>query len=502
MFERITESLKKPFLKNPATETGLTVTSEEIFVEKPLGDKEVSFPNNHKISGGKLTEREKQTLEEQEEAYIRQYRLMETMPEISSAIDEIVNEAMNVSTNGTITPNLTLIENSSVKENTQKSLQEEWLNVMKLLDFADSGDDLFRRWYVDGKLICEVVYKDKENKNGIQQILQLTPFGFRKRVDTNDKLYYIYTTRKNAINISKLSQNDYYDPEQILLCKSGLKQNNIEIGYLFSAIKPSNNMGMIEDSFVIYRLLRAAETRVWNVNVGKMPKNTAETYLNKVINQVKSELSYNPSTGEFDGRSATPSLINDYVFPTRGGNEGTSVSTIGGDTSFVTSAEDHQLFLRKLYIAMKIPVSRLDADNSTMDFTSTDILRAEMKFTKFTNKLRRKFSQFLLDVLKLQMISKGLVTEAEWDRIKSELIVKWNAQNEIIENARITNLKTKAETVVEMESNGIIGKFISYETVMTDILGMTKEEFEEEKKKIELEKKDPHFYPPKPEGEE
>ncbi len=502
MFEQLFESLKKPFLTNPAVVDDTTITTAEDYVEKTLGDVDVEFPKDYTFGKRKLTEREKMSLEERADAYIRQYRLIESLPEVSSGIDEIVNEAINVDIDGSVIPDITFDDHTNIKDNTKKAVQEEWTNVMKILDFKDSADELFRKWYVDGKLICEVVYKDNTTKEGIQTVLQLSPFGFRKRQDPKDgKSYYMYQEQRGVTGASKAGRKDYYDPEQIVISTSGLKQNNVDIGYLFSAIKPTNNMSMIEDSFVIYRLLRAVETRIWNVNVGKMPKNKAESYLNKVIGQIKSELAYNPTTGEFDGRASMSSLINDYVFPSRGNGESTSVSTIGGDTSFVDNAEDHKLFLKKLYIALKIPVTRLDADSSTMDFTSTDILRAEMKFTKFVNKLRRKFSQFLLDILKLQMISKGLIDEKEWQEIKSAIIVKWNSQNEIIELAQIENFKKKTETIVELEANGILGKFMSYQTAMKEVMGMTPEQFEEEKKLIEKEKTDGYFFQKKAEDE-
>jgi hypothetical protein len=487
------ESLKKTFLQNPATQEPLSISSEEQFVEKTLGDADLEFPVNYKMSAGKLTERQKQTFEDREDHYIRQYRMLETMPEVASAIDEIVNEVMNVGVDGTIEPELTFEQDSKIGDTTKKSIIEEWKNILSILDFKDSGDDLFRKWYVDGKLITEIVYGDKTIKEGIKNILQLTPFNFRKRQDKDKKTFYVYKTN-NSGNIQKHNSVDYYDPEQIVISTSGLTNNHTNIGYLFYAIKVANNMSMIEDSFIIYRMLRAVETRIWNVNVGKMPKAKAETYLNKVIGQIKSELSYNGATGEFEGRTQMASLINDYVFPTRGNTEATAVNTIGGNTNFVDNDTDHQLFLKKLYIALKLPVNRLDGANSTIDFSSTDILRGELKFTKFTNKLRRKFAQFLLDILKLQLISKGLMTESEWKVIKSSIIVMWNSQNEIIENAKIDSFKKKSEALAELKANGILGVFISYQTAMSQILGMTKEQFEEEKKLIEEEKKDGYFY--------
>lgn len=490
-FRNITESMSNPFLNNPNIEKQLSTTSELSKVERVLDGVDLEFPQHHSIRANSVAaKREKLNAEVRSDHYMRQYRNIEIIPEISSAIDEIVNEALNVDVDGTAAPSITFKDGSKTAKSVQTAITEEFEKILGIVDFESNGDDLFRRWYVDGKLIGEVVYYDKSTNKGIQHVLQLSPFGFRKRIEEQtNKIFYVYEETNNSRAVKKRNTDDFYEPDQIAYADSGLTHNDIKIGYLYYAMKVANNMGMIEDSFVIYRLLRSIETRIWNVNVGRMPKSKAENYINTVISQIKNDIGYNSTTGEFEGKSDIKSMINDFVFPTRNGTESTSVNTIGGDTSFVDSLDDHEMFLKKLYVALKIPVSRLD-ESSTMDFTASDILQAELKFTKFVNKLRRKFSMWLLELLKLQLIATKKIEETEWKDIKKEIIVFWNNQNEIIENAQLDNIVKKAEVLSDLEDNGVIGKFFSYEWVRTNVLGMTKEEYEEEKKKIEAEKKE------------
>jgi len=489
------ESLKKTFLSQPKDrkkETkNLSTTSDPSRIE--LAPSSEELPINYNIKPkNTLRKKNEEDIFDKEDRLIRDYRTISKIPEVSSAIDEIVNEVMSVKDDGVNIPSLSFVNDTNISKNIQKTILEKYDKIMGLLDYSGKGDDLFRKWYIDSKLVAEIIYNNKNIKQGIVDIYILNPIGLRKKIDEDGNIYYVYKDITQKFNFEKTSK-DYYKPEQIVISDSGLIEDGLRVGYLYYALKAVNNLTTIEDSFIIYRILRAIETRIWNVNVAKLPKSKAEQYINNVINSIRSELSYDPSTGEFKGRQTFQSLINDYVFPTRNGNESTSVDTIGGNTRFIDSVEDHEIFLKKLYIAMKIPVSRIDVTTSTMDFTGTDILRAEEKFTKFINKLRRKFSQFILNLLKLELIATNTISESEWKDIKQDIKIIWPTSNQIIENGRLESYVKKSEVYSDLKSNGIIGTVLSHQWALENIFKMTKEEFEEQRKLIEEETKEGIF---------
>lgn len=497
MIERIFEVLKKPFLSATLQKPSTLVAEEpDIDMRLAISDYDMPYANNKRKTYNQQEELRKQL---NSDIYIKQYRRMAIIPEVSSAIDEIQNEALGISLEGSRVPTLTFeIDNDEIKtpEAIQKKVIECWNEIMKLTRFQQKGKDIFRQWYVDGKIVAELLFDEAAITKGIQQILILSPFGFRKVITTarDGKMVVEYKYETNGRQ-SLHGTREPFKPDQVIYSTSGLKYMTIDVGYLYPAIKAANNLVMIEDSILIYRVMRAMETRIWNVNVGKMPTAKAQNYLNTVVNEIKNDVSYDSISGEFKGYSDMKSLINDFVFPTRGGTESTSVSTIGGNTNFIDSIEDLKVFLKKLYLALKIPINRLD-DTNTLDFAADDILRGEEKFIKTVNDIQINFSQFLLEILKRQLISKKIIAESEWAELDSELKVIFQSfnTNQVIEKARMNSLLKKAETTKDLEDSGIIGKMLSYEYVIRTVWNMTKEEFEIEKKKIEEEKKEGWFY--------
>ena len=497
MFESLKETITKKFLTiNPPKSSSLT--SSEPDVDIKLGGSEYDLPYLYAKKAPNQSETRRQGY--QTDAYIKQYRRMAIVPEISGAIDEIQNEALGIGIEGSRVPSLTFdVENSKVTipDTIQKKILDCWADVMRLTRFQTKGKDIFRQWYIDGRIIAETVFDESAMTKGIQQILILSPLGFREKIEKVDKtikVFYQYEASASARN-SIYGTHEKYDYDQIVFVTSGIKYNGLDVGYLYPAIKTSNNLVMIEDSVLIYRVLRAVETRVWNVNIGRMPKSKAENYLTSIINQIKTDIAYDSNTGEFKGYTDVKSMINDYVFPSRNGQEQTSVNTIGGNTNFIESLDDLQVFLKKLYIALKIPVNRLD-DSNTLDYSADDILRGEEKFLKTINDIQINFSQFLLELLKRQLISKKVIAENEWNDYEYQMKVIFQSfgSNQIVEKARVNSLLKKAEATQELVNSGVVGKIISYEFMLQNIWNMTKEEFEEQKKIIEEEKKNNWFY--------
>lgn len=493
------ETLLKPFLPKTEIDKDSSVTSKEPDIDIIL-DYNQDLPSMRGKFGYDTARQKIHDI--QVDAYIRQYRRMSIIPEVSYAIDEIQNEALGIDLAGLRVPDLSFQSgdgNPKTDKSIQKKVADEWNEIMSLLKFQTKGKDIFRQWYVDGRIIAELVIDNKTPNSGIKQILILSPYGFRKMyrntTGNQQEIYFKYDSINRRSYVSGTKEE--FKKDQIVLSTSGIKFEGVDVGYLFPAVKVANNLVMVEDSLLIYRVLRAIETRIWNVNIGKMPTGKANNYLAEVINSIKSDITYDSHTGEFKGYSDIKSLINDFVFPVRGGTETTKVDTIGGNTNFVETTEDLKVFLRKLYLALKIPVNRLD-DANTLDYGAEDILRSEEKFIKTVAEIQTNFSQFLLELLYRQCLLKKIVaSESEWNEILKELVVVFQSfgNNQIIEKARMNSMLKKAETMKELEDSGAIGKVLSYEYVIKNVWNMTKEEYMEQRKLIEKEKLDEFLYP-------
>jgi len=259
------------------------------------------------------------------------------------------------------------------------------------------------------------------------------------------------------------------------------------VGYLDYVLKTVNNMNTIEDSLVIYRLWRSVEKRIWNVQISRLGKAKAENYLNKVMTNIRSNNLFNKSTGEIKNSASMEAIVDDYVFPVKN-NEKVEVDTIAGDTSFITELSDHELFLKKLYIGMKIPVNRLD-ETSTLDFSGEDIIKQELKFNKHTDRLLSSFSQFPLDLLKKELLATNKVSIEEWIEARKHIRVDYNKDNQVIKKINSNMLVDRATAMNEVENTDVIGKTVSYTTVVKTIWNMSDDDIEEEMKLIEEEKK-------------
>ncbi len=476
------EVLKKPFLKDYTVNNTTVQTNDD--KRDLIIDDSIPFPQTNRYK----YERNKFVFDktERETSRIKQYRELTIYPEVSSAIDEIVNEAITKSLDETIKPDLQFSEKSKQSDSIKKTYSDAFEHTLQLLDFENRGYDLFYKWYVDSRLIAELVYDEKNTNKGVLGINIISPLYLTKIYDEeNKKNYYKYVDEN--FNITK--GDDYYDSEQIIYTNSGLKSTDYmyDIGYLEYALKTVNNMKSIEDSLVIYRYLRGGDRRIWNVPIGKLAKSKAENFITKVMNTIRFNKQYDRETGEIINSTSVESIVDDWVFPNKNG-EKIEVDTLSGDTSFLSDLSDHDLFLKKLYIAMKLPINRL-SDTSSLDFSGEDIIQAELKFVKHIKKLRNKFQQFLLDITKIHLISTNKITEKEWKDIKNEFKIIWNDDNNILDKIKMKNYVEKVSAMTELEGSGLLGKYISNTNAFKTIFSYTDEEMKEERKQIEKDKK-------------
>ena len=423
---------------------------------------------------------------------IGRYREMSLHPEADAAINDVVNEAIAGDLNDH--PVDIDLQNLRGSANLKSRIKEEFDNVLVLLDFDRKAYDIFRRWYIDGRLFYHKMIDTKNPKNGITELRYIDPRKIKKVVEFDkpkDRLqpidpqtasivprsveYYIYSPKglkgyeNNGIKIA---------PDAITYCHSGQldMQRNYVLSHLHKAIKALNQLRMIEDSLVIYRLSRAPERRIFYIDVGNLPKQKAEQYLREVMSRYRNKLVYNADTGEIRDDKKFMSMLEDFWLPRREGGRGTEISTLPGGQN-LGELEDVKYFQKKLYRSLNVPESRLESDNSFNIGRSAEITRDEVKFQKFVTRLRKKFSDLFNDLLKTQCVLKGVCTLEEWDEIKEHVQYNFIADNYFSEMKEKEVMNERLAMLQQMDPYA--GKYFSVEYLRRNILRQTDNEMQE-----------------------
>jgi len=420
---------------------------------------------------------------------IRRYRDIAQQPECDTAIEDIANEAI-VSDERGQSVSISL-DRSDLSKNIQSKIRDEFNEVLRLLDFNAKGHDIFRRWYVDGRIYYHKVIDKKSPRKGIQELRFIDPRKIKKvREQVKEK------DQKTGLDLVKRVE-DYYlfndkgidqnagtttgikiTSDSVTYCPSGLvdMQKGTVLSYLHKAIKPVNQLRMIEDALVIYRISRAPERRIFYIDVGNLPKVKAEAYLKDVMNRYRNKLVYDARTGEIRDDRNHMSMLEDFWLPRREGGRGTEITTLPGGSN-LGEIDDIQYFQKKLYRSLNVPISRLEAENSFSIGRSDNITRDELKFTKFVQKLRKKFTVLFHDLLRTQLVLKGVIAVEEWESIKE------NIQFDFLQDGHFTELKNaeilreRLDMLGQIES--YVGTYFSKEYVKKNVLRMTDEEIEE-----------------------
>lgn len=487
----INEELIKDFLPGANFDKKLSTTSAEYDVEMILADENIQFPE---FRGTYYTDSKRQKKLNsfvQRDYLIRTYRKLAERPEVINSIDEIINEALTPFETGEIVKIDFSSNDDDIGQETKKEISESFDKAKDLLDFDNNAYYLFKDWYIDGFKALECIYDNDKLEDGIKHLVSLSPFYFReyKEKGTGKKLYNfdMSASFSYADNVQKKSLVNPYTEEQIINVGSGEYDVDkvYEISYLHYAMKAINDLAHIENSIVKYRITRASEKNIWNIDVGLMPKQKAEQHLTALSTKISSNINYNTETGQTN-LDATEGITDDWLFPSRNGKNKTEVQTINGNSDFISKLEDLNYFRRKMYEAMKISIGRLDGDSS-LDYSSMDILREELKFTKFVQRLRRQFQNIFLEFIRRDLVARKKLSEDEWIKIKKFVVIKWNQSNPIVENAELENMKKRFEMISELEQNNIIGKYVPINFLIDKILKMTEEEFLEYQKEIQKE---------------
>jgi hypothetical protein len=433
---------------------------------------------------------------------ITRYREMSNHPECDMAIDEIVNEAITHAVDGTVVD--INLDNLKQPESIKKKIIEEFNNIQKMLNFSNLADDLFKRWYIDGRIYYQVIVNDKNPKDGVQELRYIDPRKIRKvreilkerdpktgaQIIKSTAEYYVYNDRGTTTQTytSSVNQGLRIAPESILNVNSGLMdaKNTFVISYLHKAIKPLNQLRMIEDAVVIYRLSRAPERRIFYIDVGNLPKGKAEQYMKSIMTQYRNKLVYDANTGEIRDERKHLSMLEDFWLPRREGGKGTEITTLPAGQN-LGQMEDVVYFHKKLLNSLNVPISRLDPQGGGIMGIGrvSEVTRDEIKFSKFVARLRNKFSRIFDDALRIQLSLKGICTIEEWEEFKEAISYDFKKDNSFTEMRDAEIMRERILTATQIDP--YIGRYYSSAWVKKNVLRMTQEEIDEMQKEIEAE---------------
>ena len=433
---------------------------------------------------------------------VTRYREMANHPELEMAIDDIVNEAITHDVSGKTVD--IVLDNLKQPETIKKKITEEFHNVLKMLNFGNLSDDLFKRWYIDGRIYYHVVVDESKPKEGIQELRYIDPRKIRKvreiKKDRDPKTgaqivasiaeYYVYNDKGTTTQsyTSSVNAGLRIAPESIINVNSGLMdaKNTFVISYIHKAIKPLNQLRMIEDAVVIYRLSRAPERRIFYIDVGNLPKGKAEQYLKDIMAKYRNKMVYDASTGELRDDRKHMSMLEDFWLPRREGGKGTEITTLPAGQN-LGELEDVKYFRQKLLNALNVPISRLEPQQGGMIGVgrTTEVTRDEVKFTKFIIRLRNKFSQIFDHALRVQLVLKGICTLEEWDDFKEDIYYNYMKDNNFTEMRDAEILRERLSVLQTVDP--YIGRYYSMEWVQKNVLQMDKETIAEMKKQIATE---------------
>ena len=438
---------------------------------------------------------------------IIRYRGVAMNPEVDMAIDEIVNESI-VSSELESSVDLKVDEIEAPKK-IKDQILEEFENIVSLLKFNDIGHDIFRSWYIDGRIVHHLLVNESNLKAGIQEIRHIDSAKIRKVKEVKykkdpqtgvkivDKIeeYYIYEEKpgSNTVQGVKIST------DAISYVTSGLLDESKKkvISHLHKALKPINQLRMMEDSLVIYRLARAPERRIFYVDIGNLPRGKADQYMKDIMTKYRNKLVYDASTGQIKDDRKHMSMLEDFWLPRRENGRGTSVETLpGGDN--LGQIDDIIYFQKRLYRSLNVPVKRLEQENQFSLGRSSEITRDEVKFQKFVDRIRRRFGTMFLGILKKQLILKGIITAQDWEEWKDDLYVDYIKDNHFAELKDAEILQNRIGIMNEITQ--YVGEYYSKEWVQKNVMMLDDEEIAQMQKQIDKEMAEGDI--PDPEEEE
>ena len=426
---------------------------------------------------------------------IYKYRDIAAQPECDAAIEDIINESI-VGDNDEAPVNL-ILDQLEISDKIKESIKNEFETVLRLLNFNAYAHDIFRKWYVDGRLPYHIIIDDKTPKGGIKELRYIDPTKLRKvkeieetkdpktgaNIISKTDEYFLFQDS----NMSATSTGLKISPDAICYATSGMLDPSRKriLSYLHKAIKSVNQLRMMEDSLVIYRISRAPERRIFYIDVGNLPKGKAEEYLKGIMSQYRNKLVYDAKTGDIKDDKKHMSMLEDFFLPRREGGRGTEITTLPGGEN-LGQIDDIIYFQKKLYKSLNVPVNRLEQEQQFTIGRSTEISRDEIKFKKFVDRLRKRFSDLFNQLLRTQLILKGIITAQDWNEWKTYIAYDFIKDNYFSELKEAEMLRERFEMLGTVDEYA--GKYVSIEWISKTILKMDDDSMKEMEDQIKAEK--------------
>ena len=428
---------------------------------------------------------------------VTKYRIMSIQPEADVAVQDIINEAIVLDDD--TSPVSIELDRVEAPEAIKKKIREEFEYLLSLIDFSNDAYELFKRWYVDGRIYFHILINKKKTSLGIQELRYIDPRKIRKMREPIKS-----TDNKTGIEIVK-GYNEFYmfnntglsdkstggikvAPDSIVYCHSGIldENNNMVLSHLHKSIKPLNQLRMMEDAVVIYRLARAPERRVFYIDVGNLPKIKAEQHLRDMMTRNKNKVVYDAATGEIRDDRKFMTMLEDFWLPRREGGRGTEITTLPGGQN-LGEMEDVEYFRKKLYKSLNVPISRLEAENQFNIGRSAEVTRDEVKFSKFVKRLRSRFSEMFDNMLEIHLALKGIVRRSEFKEFKQNITYNFAEDNHFTELKESEILRERLGLLQELDQ--FVGKYFSENYVRKNVLRMNEEDIKQIEDEIADEEK-------------
>ncbi len=430
---------------------------------------------------------------------VTRYRTMSLVPECDAAIEDIVNEAISANDlDAPVAINLDRVKHFS--SGTKEKIRTEFDTVLSLLGFRELSHDIFRKWYVDGRVYFHKMVDSGNTKKGIQGLRAIDPQKVRKIREVETKKdektnvevvkgideYYLFNDQGFDKSGNNTGQTVRISPDAITHVTSGLLDYNqkVVVGYLHKAMKAVNQLRMLEDALVIYRISRAPERRIFYIDVGNLPKARAEQYLKEVQTSYRNKLVYNADTGEIKDDRKHMNMLEDFWLPRREGGRGTEISTLPGGQN-LGEIEDILYFQKKLYKSLNVPISRLETETAFAIGRATEISRDEVKFSRFIDRLRIKFSRVFDDILRTQLILKNIVTEDDWKKSKEYISYDFQKDGHFVELKEAEILRERVNSLEQLDQ--FVGKYYSESWIRKNVLRQSEAEIEQMNNEIQSE---------------
>ena len=418
---------------------------------------------------------------------IRRYREISLVPECDSAIEDILNECITADVSDKI---VTLdLRDVKLSDGIKKKIHTEFNHILSLMKFNQNSHEIFRKWYVDGRIYFHKVVDSKRPNLGVVDLRIIDPLKIKKvrnvekgkdpktKIERVEKIEEFYVFNDKGFDKSSATDGNTVRiaPEAVSYTTSGLLDytKNVVVGYLHKALKTANQLSMMEDALVIYRISRAPERRIFYIDVGNLPKAKAEQYLADVMNKYRNKLVYNAQTGEIKDDRKHMSMLEDFWLPRREGGRGTEITTLPGGQN-LADIDDIEYFKKKLYQSLNVPATRLEADNGFNMGRASEISRDELKFNKFTNRLQKKFARVFTDMLRTHLVLKEIVTGEEFDKFKDFIQYEFATDNHFTELKEAEILRERLDTLGGIAD--YIGKYYSNEYVRKYVLRQSEED--------------------------